>query len=103
MNKAFSTTQLINYEPYVNHVISIFLEQMHARFADKPGDEGVFNLSRWLHFYSLDVIGEVVYGNCYGFLETGTDVDSMAADTQSMMDYAYLVRLNFTREIRALC
>ncbi|KAF2102472.1 cytochrome P450 [Rhizodiscina lignyota] len=90
VNQAFSTTSLVNYEPYVNHVITLFLEQMHARFANKPGSEGIFNLVRWLHFYALDVIGEVVYGKSYGFLESGTDVGNMAADTQDMLDYAYL-------------
>jgi hypothetical protein len=90
VNNAFSVTSLITYEPYVDKVISLFLEQISNRFVDKP--EGrCFNLSRWVHYYSLDVIGEVVYGKQYGFLETGRDVDNMIKDTQDTLSYAYWV------------
>lgn len=92
VNSAFSVTSLVNYEPYVDHVISEFLTHLRSRFADNPECKS-FNMVQWLHYYALDVIGEVVYGQAYGFLKTGTDVDNMDKDTQKMQDYLYLVRL----------
>jgi cytochrome P450 len=92
VNSAFSVTSLVHYEPYVDRVIAVFVMQMKARFADRS-DGSYFDLSTWLHYYSLDVIGEIVYGQQYGFLKKGKDVDNMIRDTQDMMTYAYWVCL----------
>lgn len=88
MNSAFSVTSLVNYEIYVDRVITEYLKQLRTRFAD----QGPFDLRTWLHFYSTDVIGEVVYGQAYGFLKTGSDLDDMNFNTQKQQDYFYLVR-----------
>jgi cytochrome P450 len=92
VNSAFSMTSLIHYEPYVDNVITVFLEQISNRFSENS-EVLSFDLSRWMHYYSLDVISEVVYGRKYGFLETGRDVDDMIKDTQDSLNYGYWVSL----------
>lgn len=89
VNSAFSVTSLVRYEPYVDDVISTWLDQIGCRFAD-TGEP--CNLATWMHFYSLDVIGKVVYGQQYGFLTSGADIDGMVESTQKMLNYANWVR-----------
>jgi cytochrome P450 len=86
---AFTVSSLVNYEPYVDKVVVIFLQQLRERFAH--GNQTSVDLTKWVHYYSLDVIGEVVYGRAYGFLASDTDVDNMQRDTQAMQEYFQVV------------
>jgi cytochrome P450 len=54
---------VLEYEPCVDRVISLFYRQME-RFAD-TGE--TFDISLWLRKYTFDVIGEMFYGREGGF------------------------------------
>ena len=93
ISQAFSMTSLISYERFVDQSIEMFMSQLRERFADRASQEGVVDLSRWLHFYALDVITEITYGAPLGFLERGTDMNGLIKGVQSFIEYAGPVRL----------
>lgn len=91
VNNIFALSTLVQYEPFVNSTINVFLEQVEKRFADKEGPEGVVNLPLWLQYYAFDVIGELTYSARYGFLERGEDVDGIIEYLNKYMKYLSVV------------
>src|SRR3954467_14942066 len=77
INSAFSLTQIIRYEPWVDGTIALFLEKMRCKFAGKEGPDGVINFMQWLGYFSADVISEMTFGERTGFLEAGEDVENI--------------------------
>ena len=77
INSAFSLTQIIRYEPWVDGTIALFLEKMRSRFAGKEGPDGVVNFMQWLGYFSADVISEMTFSERTGFLEVGEDVENI--------------------------
>lgn len=63
----------MQYEPYVTDALSTLLCQFDQKFADKLGDEGIFDLSDWCRYFALDVISDLTQGRPYGLLEAGHD------------------------------
>ena len=45
VNQAFALSTLVQYEPYVDSTVKVFLEELGRRYADKEGPEGVINFS----------------------------------------------------------
>ena len=74
---AFSLSQVIRYEPWVDGTIALFLDKMSSMFAGKAGPGGVVNLMEWLGYFSADVISEMTFGERTGFLEAGQDVHNI--------------------------
>ena len=91
VNSIFALSTLVQYEPFVNDIVRLFLEQMDARFADKSGPEGIIDFPLWLQFYAFDVVGELTYSSKHGFLETGKDIDGMIAFITKFMGYVAVV------------
>ena len=77
INNAFSLTQLLRYEPWVDDTVRLFLKQMQERFVDKDGPKGLIDFPTWLGYFSADVISEMTFGEKTGFLETGKDVQGI--------------------------
>ena len=88
---AFNLTALVQYEHFVNNIVTTFIQQLDKRFANKTGQDGIVDLPRWLHWYAFDVIGELTYGNAFGFLESGSDVENIIADTHGSLTYTHSV------------
>ena len=78
---------IIQYEPFVDATLEVFLEQMDRICAGN----GVVDFSEWLLFYAVDVIGELMYGARHGLLEAGKDKLGIIAAMQSFMYYSSLV------------
>jgi hypothetical protein len=87
VNNIFALTTLVQYEPFVNSTITVFLDQLDKRFAGKDGPEGVIDFPLWLQFYAFDVIGELTYSTRHGFLDQGRDVDGIIAFLNRYMRY----------------
>jgi cytochrome P450 len=73
VSNAFALSTLVQYEPLVNRTTRAFLDAIDTRFAGKWGDEGVVDLSIWLRYFAIEVIGEVAYSSPHGLLEAAGD------------------------------
>ena len=89
VNNAFSLTSVLAYESGVDETIQVLLQQLRTRFA-RTGIP--FDLQPWMHYYALDVVGQVVYSSRYGYLETGTDFEGTMRQMQDNLDYTEMVR-----------
>lgn len=83
----YSMTSLVNYEPFVDNCADLFIDQL-SNFA-KNGN--VFDLSHWFQCYSFDVIGELTFGERFGFLDSGEDLEGTIEALQRSMAYSTLI------------
>lgn len=85
---AYAMTTLVSFEPYVDTTMTVFCEQLQARFVDTKTP---CNLGTWLQMFAFDVIGELTFSKRLGFLETGTDVNNVMASIWNMFKETSLV------------
>lgn len=87
---------LVQYEPLVNEVIDVFLNQTDRLYA-APGQ--VCDFAKWLQFFAFDVIGQITYSKSHGFVEKNEDIDGMIGYLAKLFSYVAPVRpLNFFRQ-----
>ncbi len=70
---AFALSTLVQYEPYVTDTVATFLSQLDKRYANKPGPEGICDMSEWAKYFALDVVSALTLGAPYGLLDAGCD------------------------------
>ncbi|KAJ5151645.1 hypothetical protein N7492_009940 [Penicillium capsulatum] len=70
---AYSMTSLVSYEPYVNESTALLAQRL-SEFA-KAGLP--MDLGYWLHCYAFDMIGFITFGQRFGFLDAGEDMNSL--------------------------
>lgn len=83
----YSMSSLVNYEQFVDNCADIFAMRL-TEFAAK--DE-VLDLRHWLQCYAFDVIGEITYGERFGFLDGGRDIAGVMKTIDGVNVYATLV------------
>jgi len=91
VSNAFALSTLVQYEPLVNRTIKDFLEAIDTRFAGKYGNEGVLDLSIWLRYFAIDVIGEVAYSSPHGLLESASDPKGIMPAMHKFLRYFSVV------------
>jgi cytochrome P450 len=91
VNNAYAMSSLVQFEPLVDSAIREFLAQLHNRYADKSGDDGILDFGDWLQFFAFDVICELTYSKRIGFMESGGDIENIISNLQWMLDYAAVV------------
>ena len=96
---AYSMSNVVQYEPFVDNIVEVFLEQMDRIFADKEGSDGIVDLPQWMRAYAFDVIGELTYGERHGFLDSGRDVEGIVSSLRKAVAYGQLV--SFWKKFRA--
>lgn len=84
VNHAFSMSALVQYEPLVDEVTEVFLNQTEKLFV-KPNK--VCDFARWLQFYAFDVIGQITYSKRHGFIDRAEDVDGMVQYLGNLFSY----------------
>jgi cytochrome P450 len=84
VNSAFSMSALVQYEPFVDEVTRVFLDQTERLFA--AGNK-VCNFAEWLQYYAFDVIGQITYSRRHGFVDRAEDVDGMIAYLGKLFSY----------------
>ncbi|KAL2070498.1 hypothetical protein VTL71DRAFT_13524 [Oculimacula yallundae] len=68
---AFSMTNLLEVESGIDSCSKFFMKRLHeVSSGGRPVD-----LSIWLQYYTFDAMGEITFGEKFGFLEQGKDVD----------------------------
>ncbi|KAJ5688989.1 hypothetical protein N7462_003381 [Penicillium macrosclerotiorum] len=83
----YSMSSLVHYEPFVDHCADLFIQRL-TEFADQ---NQTFNLGHWFQCYAFDVIGNITFGDRFGFLDRGDDIDGAIAAVHKVMMYSTLV------------
>ncbi|PYI08031.1 cytochrome protein [Aspergillus sclerotiicarbonarius CBS 121057] len=82
----YSMTSLIHYEEFVDRCADIFSQRL-AEFAQR-GES--FNLGHWFQCYAFDVIGDITFGQRFGFLDQGQDIEGAINAVEEVMDFSTL-------------
>ncbi|KAJ5731666.1 uncharacterized protein N7483_006174 [Penicillium malachiteum] len=83
----YSMSSLVSYEPFVDRCIDIFFARLDE-FATKKQS---FNLGHWFQCYAFDVIGDITFGQRFGFLDRGEDIDGAISAVHNVMMYSALI------------
>ncbi|CAD6443462.1 0c9fd5bc-d3f3-4ba2-8127-3c0015f70ac3 [Sclerotinia trifoliorum] len=83
----YSMSSLVGYEPYVNNST----ELLSRRFGELASSGKIVDLQHWLQCYAFDVIGEITFGQRFGFLDMGEDKDGVFAALDDGLSYSTFV------------
>ncbi|KAL4876467.1 cytochrome P450 [Aspergillus karnatakaensis] len=83
----YSMSSLVHYEEFVDQCADVYFQRL-SEFAER---DVKFNLGEWFQFYAFDVIGEITYGQRFGFLDKGHDIDGTIGALQNLMAYSSLI------------
>ncbi|KAL5337114.1 cytochrome P450 [Aspergillus crustosus] len=83
----YSMSSLVHYEELVDQSADVFIQRL-SEFAER---DMTFNLGEWFQFYAFDVIGQITYGQRFGFLDKGHDIDGTIGALQNLMAYSSLI------------
>ena len=72
VQSAYSMSNVLKNEGAINECTSLLLK----RLGEVAGKDQDVDLGHWLNLYAHDIIGHVLFGRSFGFLESGTDVGS---------------------------
>lgn len=91
-------TALVQYEPLVNEVIQLFLDQTKKIYAEP---KKVCDFALWLQYLAFDVIGQITYSKTHGFVEKNEDVDGMIAYLGRL--FSYVAPVCSRVEVKDIC
>ncbi|CAI6332382.1 unnamed protein product [Periconia digitata] len=77
----YSMANVLKHEDYVAKCTTLFLERM-TEMAD-AGEE--VDIGNWFQMYAFDVIGELSFGNMFGFMEKNTDINGWIDALDALM------------------
>ena len=77
-------SSLVQYEPFVNECVALFLDQTDKLFATP---DKVCDFAEWLQFFAFDVIGHITYSRRHGFIDNAEDVDGMVGYLGKLFSY----------------
>jgi hypothetical protein len=101
---AYSLSTLVEYESLVDQTVDVFLTTLEDRFtvsntdittkssggssiASSSSVAPILDLGRYLQFFAFDVIGELTFSRRLGFIESGTDVNSIISAIGANFEY----------------
>lgn len=73
ISAAYSMTSMVGLEQYIEPVIDLVVSRWEAITSSKKGERATIDVSRWMHFFATDSVGELAFGKSFGFVEHGTD------------------------------
>lgn len=91
VSSAFSMTQMVKYEPWVNDNIVLFIEQLRKRFVAKEGPGATMDIMEWATYFSSDLVHEITFGERVGFIQEGRDVNGVIDGVHKMMAWSLYV------------
>ncbi|KAL2864771.1 cytochrome P450 [Aspergillus lucknowensis] len=83
----YSMSSLVHYEEFVDLCADVFFARL-GEFAER---DAMFNLGEWFQFYAFDVIGQITYGQRFGFLDQGLDIDGTIGAINHVLVYSTLI------------
>ncbi|KAH9882373.1 hypothetical protein J1614_000609 [Plenodomus biglobosus] len=81
VNPVYTLSNVLKSEEYINKVSALFIKRL-GEYADR---EETIDLGQWLQMYSFDVIGEIFFGDMFGFLEKSEDHGAFIASLDALM------------------
>jgi len=91
-------TSLLQYEPYIDATISLFLDSLYKR-----AKEGKIDLTDRFQDFAWDVVSEMTYGERPGFIENGMKSFKILDAVRSKMDYITFVSNTLLSLQNGLC
>ena len=79
----YSLSNTLKNEPYIDRTITL----MEQRLDEVAQNGGPIDLSKWIHFLTWDILGEVTFSKRFGFLDQGKDVGKSIANTFALALY----------------
>ncbi|KAK0922838.1 hypothetical protein LTS16_012210 [Friedmanniomyces endolithicus] len=67
VSRAYAMDSLKDLEEYVDHAVTVFLDNMSERQGQ------VIDMGNWVQLFAFDVIGEVTFSKRFGFMDSGGD------------------------------
>ncbi|KAF3402541.1 Cytochrome P450 momooxygenase gsfF [Talaromyces pinophilus] len=67
VNSIYSFSGLLEFEPYLDNVLSVFLSRLSQM------DTQRIDMGYWAQLFAFDVIGELTFSKRFGFIDEGTD------------------------------
>ncbi|KAJ5983199.1 hypothetical protein N7481_005298 [Penicillium waksmanii] len=83
----YSMSSLVHYEPFVNDCAELF----NRRLIEFTENTKSFNLGHWFQCYAFDVIGNITFGERFGFLDKGEDIDGAMTAVHKVMMYSTMI------------
>lgn len=84
VSHVYSLTNVLKSETYIDKCSELFLIRLKEHSEEA---ESVIDLGRWLQMYAYDVIGELYFGNMFGFLEHSHDQGGWIASLDLLMPF----------------
>ncbi|KAF9508801.1 hypothetical protein BS47DRAFT_207417 [Hydnum rufescens UP504] len=84
----YSLNSMIKLEEYVNPCVHNLLKIFDTRIEASDNDRASVDMSKFLHFYSMDVIGELGFGHDFDLLRSGTDAKNFLDATRTATAFA---------------
>ncbi|KAF2790230.1 cytochrome P450 [Melanomma pulvis-pyrius CBS 109.77] len=81
VNPVYTLSNVLKSENYINRCSSLFIQ----RLGEHADCKEVIDLGTWLQMYAFDVIGEIFFGNMFGFLEKSEDHGAFIASLDALM------------------
>ena len=83
----YSMTSLVSYETFVDDCASIF----ESRLREIAESGETINMGHWFQCYAFDVIACITFGERFGFLDHGEDIDGIMVALNRTMKYSTLI------------
>jgi cytochrome P450 len=84
---AYSMSALVGYEQFVDNCSSVFICRMReiADCCERA------DFAHWFQCYAFDVIGEITFGQRFGFLDMGVDKDGVFGAIETRSAYSTFI------------
>ncbi|KAI9897728.1 hypothetical protein N3K66_007584 [Trichothecium roseum] len=87
IGNVFSLSRVLEMEPLVDDTVAKFVRRIEAGWLSGGGQTRVVPMDEWLGYFAWDSICKITYGQHYGFIEQGRDVDGVIRNSKAGMRY----------------
>ncbi|PIA92186.1 Benzoate 4-monooxygenase [Cercospora beticola] len=89
LSNIYSMSSVLESEAHVDACTELFM----ARLSEFAANGKVLDLGTWLQMYAFDIIGELFFGQAFGFLETGSDFGRWIGTLDRLMPVLIVVAM----------
>ena len=90
ISNIYSMSNLVSFEKFVDSSIERLCHQLDTSYAENTHSKQC-DLSFWLQAFVFDTLGDLTFSQPYGFVEQGTDIESIMGDIWSHFKRVSLV------------
>jgi cytochrome P450 len=88
VSAAYSMTSLVGLEKYIDPLIDSLMIQLRKRVKSGTYDEKTsktsLDMSAWAHYFAMDAVGELAFGQSFGFVQKGSDQDGFLTGVSNL-------------------